>query len=214
MLITADAVLFDLDGTLIDSTKAVERSWRKLAEHIGIDFDGMHGSYHGVPARQTIERLLGKPRDEVEETLAWLNDVEASDTEGVVVLPGTLELLPRLPPHRWAIVTSGDLRLATTRLAAAGLPVPDSLITADDVSTGKPAPDPYLLAAERLGFDAKNCLVVEDAPAGVESGVASGAQVLGLRTTYRDLGLPLMVDNLAQVTLNASEPRLEFEIPS
>ena len=195
MQITVDAVLFDLDGTLADSTGSVDRSWRKLAERIGITFESMNGSYHGVPARQTLSRLMaGAPDAEIDEVNTWLADLEATDTEGVVAIPGAVALLNSLPPERWAIVTSGTRRLATGRIAAAGLPMPKEMITADDVTVGKPAPDPYILAARRLGFEPKRCLVVEDAPAGVSSGLASGATVLGLRTTHADLGVPTVGD--------------------
>lgn len=195
MHITVDAVLFDLDGTLADSTACVDRSWRKLADRLGIDFDSMNGSYHGVPSRQTLARLMaGSTVEEIEDVNSWLADVEAADTEGVVAIAGAIEVLNSIPADRWAIVTSGTYRLASGRIAAAGLPMPGHLITADDVSRGKPAPDPYILAAHLLGFEPKRCLVVEDAPAGVAAGLASGATVLGLRTTHQELGIPMVAD--------------------
>lgn len=195
MHITVDAVLFDLDGTLADSTASVDRSWRRLADRLGLDFEAMNGSYHGVPARQTLTRLMtGASAAEVDEVNGWLAEVEASDFDGVVAVPGALAVVSWLPRDRWAIVTSGTRRLATGRIAAAGLPMPDTLITADDVTVGKPDPAPYILAAQRLGFESKRCLVVEDAPAGVASGLASGAMVLGLRTTHTDLGVPSVAD--------------------
>ncbi len=195
MQITVDAVLFDLDGTLADSTASVDRSWRQLADRLGIDFEAMNGCYHGVPARQTLTRLMPtSSAAEIDEVNAWLGDIEASDFEGVVAIVGAVAMLEALPADRWAIVTSGTRRLATGRMAAAGIPMPGQLITADDVTVGKPDPAPYLLAAQRLGFEPKRCLVVEDAPAGVASGLASGAMVLGLRTTHSDLGVPSVAD--------------------
>ena len=212
MHITVDAVLFDLDGTLADSTGSVDRSWRKLADRIGIDFDGMHGSYHGVPARQTLERLMaGSTPAEIDEVNSWLADVEATDTDGVVAIAGAYAVLESLPLERWAIVTSGTRRLATGRIAAAGLPMPKELVTADDVSVGKPSPDPYILAAHRLGFEPKRCLVVEDAPAGVASGLASGAMVLGLRTTHSELGIPTVVD-LTEVEMVMQGSRIRVSV--
>lgn len=212
MHITVDAVLFDLDGTLADSTGSVDRSWRKLADRLGIDFDSMKGTYHGVPARQTLEKLMpGSTQAEIDEVSSWLEDVESSDTEGVVLIPGALEVLAGLPPERWAIVTSGTRRLATGRITAAGLPMPKELVTADDVSIGKPAPDPYILAARRLGFEPKRCLVVEDAPAGVASGLASGAMVLGLRTTHNDLGIPTVGD-LTEVEMRVVGSRIGVSV--
>ena len=208
MHITVDAVLFDLDGTLADSTASVDRSWRLLADRLGIDFTAMNGSYHGVPARQTLSTLMpGAPAAEIDEINSWLGDVEASDFDGVVPIPGALSVLNWLPRDRWAIVTSGTRRLATGRIAAAGLPTPDQLITADDVTVGKPDPAPYLLAAQRLGFEAKWCLVVEDAPAGVAAGLASGAMVLGLRTTHADLGVPSVAD-LTEVEMRMDGGRI------
>lgn len=212
MHITVDAVLFDLDGTLADSTGSVDRSWRKLADRLGIEFESMHGSYHGVPSRQTLQRLMaGSTADEIDEVNSWLADVEASDTEGVVAIPGAIEVLTSLPPERWAIVTSGTRRLATGRIAAAGLPMPKELVTADDVSVGKPSPEPYIVAARRLGFEPKRCLVVEDAPAGVASGLASGAMVLGLRTTHVELGIPTVGD-LTEVEMSMFGSRIKVSV--
>ena len=208
MHITVDAVLFDLDGTLADSTDSVERSWRRLADRLGLDFGSLNGSYHGVPARQTLTRLMPAASPaEVDEVDTWLGDLEASDFDGVVPIPGALSVLGALPRDRWAIVTSGTRRLATGRIAAAGLPMPGELITADDVTVGKPDPAPYVLAAKRLGFEAKRCLVVEDAPAGVAAGLASGATVLGLRTTHSDLGVPSVTD-LTEVEMRVDGSRI------
>ncbi|WP_157970624.1 HAD-IA family hydrolase [Nakamurella deserti] len=208
MHITVDAVLFDLDGTLADSTGSVDRSWSLLADRLGLDFGSLQGMYHGVPARQTLARLMpDASAAEVEEVNTWLGDIEASDFDGVVPIPGALAVLSVLPRDRWAIVTSGTRRLATGRIAAAGLPMPGELITADDVAVGKPDPAPYVLAAKRLGFESKRCLVVEDAPAGVASGLASGAMVLGLRTTHSDLGVPSVAD-LTEVEMRVDGTRI------
>ena len=208
MHITVDAVLFDLDGTLADSTPSVERSWRRLADRLGLDFGDLAGTYHGVPARQTLTRLMpDATAAEIEDVNTWLGDVEANDLDGVVPIPGALAVLSALPQDRWAIVTSGTRRLATGRIAAAGLPMPGELVTADDVSVGKPDPAPYVLAAKRLGFESKRCLVVEDAPAGVASGLASGAMVLGLRTTHSDLGVPSVAD-LTEVEMRVDGTRI------
>jgi mannitol-1-/sugar-/sorbitol-6-phosphatase len=212
MQIIVDAVLFDLDGTLVDSTGSVDRSWRKLADRLGIEFESLHGSYHGVPSRQTLARLMaGSTLEEIAEVNDWLADVEASDVGGVVPIPGAIDLLNALPADRWAVVTSGTYRLASGRIAAAGLPMPKELITADDVSMGKPDPDPYILAARRLGFEPRRCLVVEDAPAGVASGLASGATVLGLRTTHTELGIPTVTD-LTEVQMIVDGSRIGVSI--
>lgn len=210
MNIVVDAILFDLDGTLADSTRCVDRSWRKLADRLGIDFAEMNGSYHGVPAKQTLARLMpDSSQSEIDEVAVWLAGVEISDTDDIIPIPGALAILDALPSSRWAVVTSGSTALATARITAAGLPLPRHLISADDVSVGKPAPDPYLLAAKTLGYEPKRCLVVEDAPAGVASGLASGAMVLGLRTTHPDLGVPTIADLTA---LSVSVDRLGIAI--
>lgn len=198
-----DAILFDLDGTLIDSTPSVERSWRSLGEKVGIPYESFAGWYHGVPARQTLRRLMPDAAEsEIAEIAEWLVEVEATDTEDVIVLPGSETVLDLLPVDRWAIATSGTERLAKARIAAAGLKMPRTLVTADDVTMGKPDPAPYLLAAERLGYDPRRCLVVEDAPAGVTSGLAAGCHVLGLRTTHDDLTVPSVAD-LSEVDISA-----------
>jgi sugar-phosphatase len=199
--LTVDAILFDLDGTLIDSTPSVDRCWARLAERLEISFESLNGSYHGIPSRQTVSRLMhGRPQPEIDEMVAWIDAEEVGDVEGIVVLPGAHDILAALPPHRWTIVTSGTNQLATTRIKAAGLPSPPRMITADDIVHGKPSPEPYLKGAALLGFAPERCLVVEDAPAGITAGVASGANVLGLRTTHHDLGVP-MADDLSSVTI-------------
>ena len=199
-----DAILFDLDGTLIDSTPSVERSWRSLGEKVGIPYEEYAGIYHGVPARQTLRKLLPDISAlELDDIAEWLVEVEATDTEDIIVLPGSETILDLLPVNRWTIATSGTKRLAEARILAAGLKMPRVLVTADDVAVGKPDPAPYLLAAEKLGFDPRRCLVVEDAPAGVASGLAAGCTVLGLRTTHDDLvGIPLVAD-LSEVEISA-----------
>nr|WP_218852675.1 HAD-IA family hydrolase [Spelaeicoccus albus] len=179
------AVLFDLDGTLINSIEAVERSWREWARLEGVDLADI-GNFHGTPSRQIVAKLV--PPEQVERSSAVIDSLELADTDGVVILPGSetaLEALLDVPGGRQyaAIATSGSRPLATMRLKATGLRVPDVVVTASDVSVGKPDPAPYVLAAERLGVDPRECLVVEDAPAGIESGNAAGAATLGILTS-------------------------------
>jgi mannitol-1-/sugar-/sorbitol-6-phosphatase len=212
MDLSVDAILFDLDGTLIDSTPCVDRCWRALAERIGVDFDSLRGTYHGVPARQTLARIMPDASDEErEEAFRWIEAEEIADTDGIVVLPGAADALGALPLDRWAIVTSGTQALARARILAAGLPEPKLLVTADDVSVGKPAPDPYLLAARLLGVEPRRCLVVEDAPAGVAAGLASGATVLGIATTHQELGVPT-VNSLADVSISSVDGTVKIEL--
>lgn len=174
-------VLADLDGTLVDSTPAVTRSWRAWGARHGLDGDAIVAASHGCPAAETVARVL--PDADVEAEAAALEELEVRDTDGVVALPGATEVLG-LPHDRVAIVTSCTERLARARLAAAGLPVPRVLVCSDMVARGKPAPDPYLLGARRLGADPADCLVLEDAPAGVAAGRAAGMTVLAVTTSH------------------------------
>ncbi len=177
-----EAVLFDMDGTLIDSGAVVVRSWHRWAAEEGLDPAVLAGA-HGIPSAQIVERLL-PPERRVAAT-ARIDAIEVSDTDGIVVLPGAREALAALPVGRVAIATSCSRPLADVRIAATALPAPSVVVTADETSRGKPDPAPYLLAAQRLGVDPARCLVVEDAPAGITAGRAAGCAVLAMATTNR-----------------------------
>jgi mannitol-1-/sugar-/sorbitol-6-phosphatase len=174
------AVLSDLDGVLVDSTAAVVRSWEAWGARHGLDGRAIVEGNHGRPARAVIAELLPAGGD-VDAEAAALEDAEVADTAGVVAMPGAAEVLAGPVV---AIVTSCTLRLARARLAAAGLPEPAVLVGADAVARGKPAPDPYLLAAKRLGTAPADCVVLEDAPAGVAAGRAAGMTVWAVATTH------------------------------
>ena len=182
MRFEVQAILFDIDGTLVDSTPAVERTWRSWAAARGMDGEAILAVSHGRRSEDTIADVL--PPGQRAAAVVELEQMELDDLDSVVALPAAGELLAGLPPERWAAVTSGSRRLMRARLAAAGLPVPSVLVTADDVSEGKPDPAGYLLAAESLGFAAEHCLVVEDAPAGLQAGRAAGAHVLAVATSH------------------------------
>lgn len=192
------AVLFDMDGTLIDSTPAVERTWVKMAERFGLTHEQLRET-HGVPARQTLEAIVGP--DELQEAVDWVERLEIEDVEGVVPLPGALDALTALDGKTSAIATSCTTDLMEARLQASGLPHPQVLVTASDVERGKPDPAPFLLAATRLGVDPAQCLVVEDAISGVIAGRAAGCLTLGLATTYTadQLNADAVVPNLGAV---------------
>jgi sugar-phosphatase len=181
------ALLFDMDGVLVDSTPAVARVWTIWARERGLDPETVVKIAHGRPSITTIRELLPHADHEAEDR--EVERCEIADVEGVVPLPGAMELLQALPLDRWAIVTSCTRQLAGVRIAAAGLPNPKHLITATDVKNGKPDPEPYLKGAEILGVLANECIVVEDAPAGVRAGKAAGARVIALRTTAEDAEL-------------------------
>lgn len=182
--ITCSGLLFDLDGVLVDSTPAVARVWTKWALAHGFDPEETVRRAHGRPSLATIRDLLPHADHEAESEVVLQGEIE--DIAGVVPLPGARELLNSLPADRWAIVTSCSRPLAEVRLRAAGLPVPQRLLTSDNVKNGKPDPEPYLKGAALLGVPAPECLVLEDAPAGIRAGKAAGALVVAFRTTATD----------------------------
>jgi sugar-phosphatase len=177
-----EAVLFDVDGTLVDSRVPVERAWLVAAEEFGVDPDPLLADCHGHRTEETARDYF--PAGLQRQVVARVDALELSAVNGIRATAGAAELLARLPEGRWAAVTSGGRRLMTARLRSAGLPVPHVLIAAEDVTRGKPDPEGYLLAAARLGFEAAACLVVEDAPVGIRAGRAAGATVAVVTTTY------------------------------
>jgi sugar-phosphatase len=176
------AFLFDMDGTLVDSIAVANRVWTRWAEGHGIDPDAVLRTMHGVRAVETIRRHL--PQGDVEHESAVLTQAEMDDMEGVLALAGAAAFLRSLPPERWAVVTSAPRGLALARLDYAGIPVPPVMVTAEDVSHGKPAPDCFLLAARRLGVEPGHCLVWEDAPSGIAAAEAAGATVVVVTATH------------------------------
>lgn len=175
--------LFDLDGTLVDSLPVVERSWCQWADRFGINHDEILNYIHGKQAITSLRHFLaGRPEEEILAEFTLLERIEATDTDGIVALPGALELLKTLEQNHipWAIVTSGSIPVAHARHKAAGLPMPEVFVTAERVKRGKPEPDAYLLGAELLGLAPQDCVVVEDAAAGVLSGLAAGCRVMAV----------------------------------
>src|SRR6266567_2308298 len=179
---SCSAILFDLDGVLVDSTRSVDREWRAWAHRKGVDGDAVMAIAHGVRTVEVIRRVA--PHLDAEAEARKIEKHEAHDKEGVSVMAGAAELLRSIPDNRWGVVASGTRPLATARLRFCGLPVPEVLVTADDVAHGKPHPEPYLKGAERLGFNPAECLVIEDAPAGIQSALAGGMKVIGIASTY------------------------------
>ncbi|WP_439470968.1 HAD-IA family hydrolase [Brevundimonas sp.] len=171
------AFLFDMDGTLITSTAAAERVWSRWAERHGLDVATFIPTIHGVRAADTI-RKQNLPDIDLEAEVAWVERGEIEDVDGVLPIAGAIDFVKRLPPDRWAVVTSATVPLAEARLKAAGVTPPALMITAEQVERGKPDPAGYRLAAERLGVDIADCLVFEDAEAGIKAGEASGADVV------------------------------------
>lgn len=172
--------LFDLDGTLVDSLPVVERSWQFWAESYGVDPQAVLDFIHGKQAITTLRHFMpGKSEAEIQAEFLRLEQIEANDLDGIRALPGAIALLQHLDAQSipWAIVTSGSIPVAHARHRAAGLPTPAVFVTAEQVKRGKPQPDAYLLGAELLGLPPQDCLVVEDAQAGVQSGLAAGCRV-------------------------------------
>ncbi len=184
MVLTASALLFDLDGVLIDSTPAITRVWTKWAIKHGLEPERTVREAHGRPSIEAVREFL--PTVDYEAENIEIERGEIEDLDGVVPLPGALNLLTSLPPTRWTIVTSCTRDLAMVRIRAAGLPVPPTVITSSDIANGKPHPEPYLKGAQALGVLAADCIVIEDVPAGIRSGKAAGARVIALRTTAPD----------------------------
>jgi len=188
----------------VDSTPAVARCWSRWAVQFGFNADEVVRQAHGRPSIMTLRELI--PNSDYEEENRKMEQWEIEDTDGVVPLPGVMELLRALPADQWAIVTSCTRPLAEVRIQVAGLPWPKKLVTSADVQRFKPEPDPYLKGAELLGLSPTDCVVVEDAPAGIKAGRSAGSRVLALRTTevdefLRDAGATWIVNDLSRVTL-------------
>ena len=175
------ALLFDMDGVLVDSTPAVARVWSIWARQHGFDPEETVHKAHGRPSIATIRELLPDADHEAENREVERREI--LDVEGVIPLPGVRNLLDSLPADRWTIVTSCTKPLALVRIRVAGLTTPGRLVTANDITRGKPDPEPYLKGAALLGFAPQDCVVIEDARAGVHAGKAAGASVVAVQTT-------------------------------
>lgn len=214
MLFQVEGVLFDIDGTLVDSTEVVERVWRKWAAYRGLDAGAIIAVCHGRRTEDTLAEFL--PPDQIQPALAELLQMETEFLDdSVVAVPGAKELLDGLSPQRWAAVTSGSVDVMRARLVISGLPIPDVLITAEDVTAGKPDPQGYLKAAAGLGLDPRRCLVVEDAPAGIAAGKAAGSAVVALTTTHsadRLSDADAIVADLSACSVTATASGLLFSV--
>jgi sugar-phosphatase len=178
------AFLFDMDGTVLNSIAAAERIWAAWAVRHGVDVESFLPTIHGVRAIDTITRL-NLPGVDAQAQAAVITEAEIADVEGIVEIPGAAALLNGLPKDRWAMVTSAPRDLALRRMAAAGIPEPAVMITAEDVQAGKPDPAGYLLAAKRLGLEPRDCLIFEDATVGIQAAEAAGAPLMIITTTHQ-----------------------------
>ncbi len=204
MRFEVDALLFDMDGTLVDSTPSVLRSWETLAAEFAIPAQLFATvPRHGRPATEILADLI--PRERIGQAAARLDELELTDTADVTLLPGAARLLAAAPPERWAVVTSAGRALAQVRLGAAGIAAA-RLVTIDDVSRGKPDPEPFLLGAKLLGVPPERCLVFEDAPAGLAAARAAGAGTVAVTTTHTadQLEADLIVPDLTAIRIEQS----------
>ena len=207
------AVLFDLDGVLVDSTRSVSRQYRLWAQKANLDPRIVENIPHGVRAIDVVRQLA--PHLDAEAEVERLEKMEAEDQEGVVVMPGATELLASIPGNGWCVVTSGTRYLATCRLRHANLPIPRVMVSADDVSKGKPDPEPYLTGARLLGMNSTDCLVIEDAPAGIQAAHAGKMKVIAITSTYPASALEadVVIQRLAQIKVSGQgSPSLTIDV--
>ncbi|HUX46257.1 MAG TPA: HAD family hydrolase [Terracidiphilus sp.] len=204
-------ILFDMDGILISSLGSVERSWTKWAEMRGVDPEHACRIAHGCRAIETVAKL--RPDLDSEAELKIIEDIEVADNEGLTVLPGVPELLSRLPGERWTVVTSATERLARVRMAVGGLAVPQRLVTANQVTRGKPHPEPFLAGAALLGFAPEECVVFEDSSSGAMAGRAAGCTVIATTFSHSIESLEAaqyLVTDLTGIRVNALAEGLEL----
>lgn len=197
------AILFDLDGTLVDSHIAIEKSWQQWADKHQIDPAELHGYAQGRTGREIIAHYL--PDSDIGAEQKTLEDSENSYIDTVRQIGNAAQLLKSLPTDRWGIVTSGTTPIALPRIQRPGLPMPKMLVTANDVTHGKPHPEPYLLGAKRLGFKPADCIVVEDSPAGIDAALAAGMRCVGVVTTHRETAVShatAVIPNISYLTID------------
>jgi sugar-phosphatase len=210
---TCRALLFDLDGTLIDSSARIHRLWQWWAARRGVDYQSLQGIILGRTAIETIQMVA--PELVAEDEIEALETEEIADMHDVFVYPGARELLQRLDGAPWAIVTSGSDRVANARIGHIGLPPPPTLITADHVTSGKPHPEPYLLAARQLGVQPADCVVIEDAPIGIEAGKAAGMRVIAIASTHSPdalQGADFVVSRLGDIRIQLIGDRIVLHL--
>jgi sugar-phosphatase len=205
-------LLFDMDGVLVSSLGSVERSWQSWAESHGFDVRETIKTAHGMRALETMRKLM--PHGDHAAEIKVVEELEMADTEGLQVLEGVLSILESLPQKYWTIVTSATERLARSRLAFAGIRVPEHIITADMVTNGKPHPEPYIRGAKILGLPPQDCIVIEDSTSGAKAGHAAGCKVLATTFSHTIEQLAVadwIVESLAQVKITVLNQELELE---
>lgn len=212
MKISVRGILLDMDGVLVSSLGSVERSWTKWALAHGVDPALAIQTAHGRRAIESVQFL--RPDLDARKEMLRVEDMEVEDNEGLETLPGVTRILHSLPPDRWAVVTSATHRLALSRLRAGGIPIPQRLVSADQVAQGKPFPEPYLAGAKLLGLPPSNCLVIEDSPSGATAGHAAGCRVLATLFSHPLETLSAadwVVRSLDDVQVSAAPDHIEVE---
>jgi sugar-phosphatase len=217
MRVPVSAVLFDMDGVLVNSKAVIERVLQRWAAHRGLDASTVAGLPHGQKTSDTIRSVA--PHLNVREEVAWLDDEEERDLDGIVEIAGAAKLLGSLAPNEWALVTSAGRDLAAMRLNAAHVPLPATIVSGESVKRGKPDPEGYLLGAHLLGRKPEDCVVLEDAPAGIAAGLAAGMRVIGVASTYdrarlAPLGCTTIVNDLSEISVERNGPDLTLVLPS
>ncbi|WP_421143062.1 HAD-IA family hydrolase [Aeromonas dhakensis] len=211
LTLRARALLLDMDGTLVHSTGEVETVWRLWCRRHRLDPEPVLAMCHGVRSREVIRTLA--PQLDLAQEVALLDDLEIHHTGQAEALAGARTLLASLPVERWALVTSASQRVARHRLRSAGLPLPVLLVGAEDVEHGKPDPEPYLLAAEHLGLAAADCLVFEDAPAGISSALRAGCRVVQVGGRQRlSPGISALIQDWRQVSVVVEAEGLQLTL--
>jgi len=204
-----EAIIFDMDGVLVDSEVLNEKHWKLWAEKENVSLEWIMSIHHGVPAEQTITTVA--PHLDAATEARWFEENLSRDLDGLLAFEGVHELLNDLPDGKWAIGTSAPKIIAFNRMEYLKLPVPPVVVTIDDVENGKPAPDPYLKAARGLGIDPEHCIVIEDAPAGITAAKTAGARVLAIPTTNTAEALSeadAVVSRFADITVQVRGERL------
>lgn len=212
MTLTCGAVLFDMDGTLVDSTHVVERSWEQWARLNGIPLDELLSFSHGRPTIATMEHFL--PGHDHTEGLSEMARYEETQLEGILAVPGAIEVVRSLAGRPWAIVTSAWRTLAEARVLAAGFPLPKVIVPVDEIRRGKPDPEGFLTAARYLGVPAEDCVVFEDTRPGIEAGLNAGMRVVALSTTMpvHQLEHRPLIRDFRDVTVRTEDDRIHIEV--
>ncbi len=207
------AILFDLDGVLVDSAECVERAWRSWSAQHGLNAEDVIAIAHGRRTMETVQAVA--PHLDVQNEVTALELQEGMTSEGIYEIEGARELIARLPANRWAVVTSGTRAIASFRLNLVEIPIPEVMVCADEISHGKPHPEGYLTAASRLGFDPRECVVIEDTPPGIEAAHAGGMRVIAVAATYPREALleaDAVVERLADLDVSLGTGVIQIEI--